>query len=89
MSRVTFFTKPDCSLCDGALYVVERVRSKIPFELETVDISAAGNEKWFELYHNDIPVVHLDGVEIFRHHVDERRLREALLPSISPHRRDR
>ncbi len=89
MSRVTFFTKPDCSLCQSALYVVERVRSKIPFDLNTVDISAAGNEKWFELYRNDIPVVHLDGIEIFRHRVDERRLREALLPSISPHRRDR
>ncbi len=29
------------------------------------------------------------GRDIFGHHVDERRLREALLPRISPHRRDR
>ena len=78
MNRVTFFTKSDCSLCRSALYVIERVRRSEPFELEQVDISAAGNEAWFAAYHHDIPVIHLNGKEIFRHRVDERRLREAL-----------
>ncbi len=78
MKRVTFFTKPDCSLCRAALYVVRRVRNGLPFELECIDISAAGNEKWFHAYRDDIPVVHLNNREVFRHHVDERRLRELL-----------
>ncbi len=78
MNRITFFTRPDCSLCHSALYVVERVRRHLPFELEIVDISARGNEKWLDAYREHIPVVHLDGEEIFRHRVDERELKELL-----------
>ncbi len=78
MKRVTFFTKPDCTLCDGAMFVIRRVRAHVDFELASVDITAAGNEKWFEAYRHDIPVVHLNGEEVFRHRVDERRLRELL-----------
>ncbi len=78
MNRITFFTKPDCSLCHGALYVVERVRRQLPFELEIVDISARGNERWLDAYREHIPVVHLDGEEVFRHRVDERELKGLL-----------
>jgi glutaredoxin len=78
MNRVTFFTKSDCSLCRSALYVIERVRTQTPFELTCVDISAPGNEKWFDAYKNDIPVVHLNGREVFRHQLHERRFRELL-----------
>lgn len=79
MNRLTFFTKPDCTLCRGALYVIERVRTDISFELESVNIAAAGEEKWFELYKHDIPVVHLNGKEIFRHRISEKILRERLI----------
>ncbi len=75
MRKITFFTKVDCTLCTGALYVVKRVKQGIDFELEIVDIAEPGNEIWFEQYRNDIPVVHLDGQEIFRHRVNERSLR--------------
>lgn len=78
MNRITFFTRPDCTLCRSALYVIERVRAKRPFLLEQIDISAEHHRKWFEVYRDDIPVVHLNGTEIFRHHVDEQRLRELL-----------
>ena len=76
MHRITFFTKPDCSLCRAALYVVERVRTGVNFDLEIVDILEPKNKQWFDAYRHDIPVVHLNGHEIFRHRVDERRLRE-------------
>jgi len=79
--NITFFTKEDCTLCSAALYVIRRVRGQIPFEFELIDITATGQEKWFELYKNDIPVVHLDGEEIFRHRVDERVLRDFLSES--------
>lgn len=83
MHVVTFFTKPDCSLCDAALYVVRRVSTKIPFELREMDISAPGNEEWYDAYRNDIPVLHLNGVEVFRHRVDEHRFRK-LLHEVDP-----
>lgn len=78
MNRITFFTRPECMLCDSALFVVEKVRRKIPFDLEIVDISATGQEKWLTLYKNDIPVVHFNEVEIFRHRVDEKKLRQTV-----------
>ncbi|MBI4716861.1 MAG: glutaredoxin family protein [Planctomycetes bacterium] len=72
---MTFFTKPDCGLCRAALYVVERVRRAVRFELRIVDISAAGEEAWRAAYHDHIPVVHLNGREVFRHRVEEAELR--------------
>jgi len=78
MHVVTFFTRPDCSLCDAALYVARRVGTQIPFDLRIVDISAPGNEKWLNAYRDDIPVLHLNGAEVFRHRVDEHRFRKLL-----------
>ncbi len=37
MNRVTFFTKPECHLCDAALFVVQKVRQAHAFELERVN----------------------------------------------------
>ncbi len=78
MNTVTFFTKPDCSLCSAALYVIKRVQTALPFDLELVDISAPGRERWHDAYKHDIPVVHLNGVEICRHRVNEREFRAHL-----------
>ena len=79
MNRVTFFTRPECSLCQGALYVIKRVQVRTPFDLDCVDISAPENQRWHDAYRNDIPVIHLNGVEVFRHRVDERRFRELVM----------
>ena len=78
MRVITFFTKPDCSLCDAAWYVLQRVQRDVPFDLQKVDISARGQERWFAAYAHHIPVVHLDGTEVFRHRVSERELRSLL-----------
>jgi len=74
MPLVTFFTKEDCSLCRAAWFVVERARRRVSFDVVCVDITRPGNERWYDAYRNDIPVIHLDGREIFRHRVDEARL---------------
>lgn len=65
-------------MCDAAYFVVAKVCAELDIPLERVDISAAGNERWLALYKEHIPVVHLDGMEIARHRVDERALRRAL-----------
>ena len=76
--RVTFFTKASCPLCDAAWFVVRKLCGRFDVEIERVDITEAGQERWFGLYCNDIPVVHVNGREVFRHRVSERRLREVL-----------
>lgn len=75
--KVCFYTKSGCSLCEKALIRIENVRSGMPFHLEIVDITRS--PKLMQEYGLHIPVVFLDGVEIFRYHVSEERLRELLL----------
>jgi glutaredoxin len=77
MSRkITIYSKPDCHLCDLAKDVIERCREKIDFSLQVVDISQ--DPELFQQYQNDIPVILLDGKEIARHFVRERKLLELL-----------
>jgi glutaredoxin len=76
--KVVLYSRPGCHLCDDALDVLERVRADVPFDLETVDIS--GRLALLAQYRHDIPVVTVDGVEAFRHRVDEGVLRTRLVP---------
>ncbi len=76
--RVTLFTRVDCHLCRAVQYVIARVAMETPLELEVIDIDAAGQDRWRELYTNDIPVVHINGREHARHRLDERAFRAAL-----------
>jgi len=76
--KLTFFTQPECSLCDAAWFVVEKVSRALGVPVEVVDISQPDAADWHARYREHIPVVHLDGEEIFRHRVDERRLRDLL-----------
>lgn len=78
MRRITFYTRDDCHLCDSARFVLDRVRRDIPFELEVIDVDSTGREAEREKYTHHVPVIHLDGVEISRHRLAERCLREWL-----------
>jgi hypothetical protein len=46
--------------------------------LEVIDITKSGNEEWFKRYWSDIPVVHLGGDEIARHHLSKEELAKML-----------
>lgn len=83
MIRLTFYTRPECHLCDAAKFVLRKVQCTHPFELVEVDISAPGNDAVLEAYGNDIPVICCDDVEWFRHRVVESALRRRL-ESASP-----
>jgi glutathione S-transferase len=72
--RVTLYGKPGCHLCDDARVVVERVQREHPFELREVDVSL--DPVLFREYGERIPVLELDGEELFEFHVDEAVLME-------------
>jgi glutaredoxin len=73
---VTLFSRPGCHLCDDARVVLERVRAEAPFRLDEVDIT--GDDALHRRYLERIPVVCLDGEELFEFHVDEQALRGRL-----------
>jgi glutaredoxin len=76
MATVTLYGRPGCHLCDDALLVLERVRADAPFELRTVNIE--DDDALFRAYLERIPVVSLDGEEVYDYRVDERDLRARL-----------
>jgi hypothetical protein len=55
--RITLFTRTPCGLCDEARTVLTEVQKRAPFEHVEVDIGAADNKAWRDLYAFDIPVV--------------------------------
>jgi glutaredoxin len=76
LPAVTLYGRPGCHLCEDALVVLERIRADAPFELATVDIEQ--DDRLFRAYLERIPVVALDGEELYDFHVDERDLRARL-----------
>jgi glutaredoxin len=76
MPLVTLYGKPGCHLCDDARAAAERVRAEHPFDLEEVDISL--DPVLHRRYGERIPVLALEGEELFDYVVDEAVLRERL-----------
>jgi glutaredoxin len=69
---VTLYSAPGCHLCDDARAALRRVRGRIPFELHERDITA--DAAVHRAYLERIPVVELDGEELFEYFVDEPEL---------------
>jgi hypothetical protein len=76
VARITLYGKPGCHLCDTARAVVERVRADYDFELEEIDVSL--DPLLHGRYGERIPVLELDGQELFEFFVQEASLRERL-----------
>ena len=76
MARVILYGKPGCHLCEEARAAVERVRAERPFELEEVDVTL--DPVLHRRYGERIPVLELDGEEVFQYFVDEAVLRKRL-----------
>ena len=76
MSVVTVYSKPDCHLCAEAMSVLRRLQEELGFGLEELDISA--DEALHRAYFERIPVVTVDGEELFQYFVDEAVVRERL-----------
>jgi glutaredoxin len=72
MRTVTLYSRPDCHLCDDARAALERVRAIHPFRLDEVNIET--DDALLKRYLERIPVVALDGVELFDYFVDEQAL---------------
>ncbi len=76
MTEVVLYGKAGCCLCDEAKEVVASVRAERPFELEEVDVST--DPALNRVYGERIPVVAVDGEELFEYHVDAPELRHRL-----------
>jgi glutaredoxin len=74
---VTLYSRPGCHLCDEAREALARVREQAAFALEEVDIES--DDALHVRYLERIPVVALDGEELFDYFVDEAALVRRIL----------
>ena len=77
MRTVTLYSRPGCHLCDDARAAVNRVRARAPFALDerNIEDDAALHARYLER----IPVIALDGEELFDFFVDEETLERLIL----------
>jgi glutaredoxin len=72
VSRLVLYGRPGCHLCDDARAALERIGAAF----EEVDIE--GDDALHRAYLERIPVVTLDGHELYDFFVDEQDLRRRL-----------
>jgi len=77
VSTVTLYGRPGCHLCDDAREALHRVQSKAPFDLREIDITQ--DDALHARYLERIPVIALNGEELFDYHVDEDALERRIL----------
>ena len=78
---VVKYSRPGCHLCEEARAVLDGLRERVPFVLTDVDIET--DPALHARYLERIPVVALDGEELFDYHVDVEELERRLRYSVS------
>lgn len=73
---IEILTKADCSLCDAAKQIVDRVLRDYPAQLTLKDIES--DPDLIERYREKIPVVRINGRDSFIYKVHEITLRKKL-----------
>ena len=76
IAAVTVYSRPDCHLCGEAIATLRRLQHELGFELTELDIDS--DETLQRAYFERVPVIALDGEELFDYFVDETALRERL-----------
>jgi glutaredoxin len=75
-SSVTLYTRAGCHLCEEAERVLRQERAATPFRLELVDVDR--DPELARRYGVRVPVVAVDGVELFEYEVPVDLLRARL-----------
>ena len=74
---VTLYGRTGCHLCDEARESLQRVQTRAPFTLVEVDITT--DDDLHRRYLERIPVIALDGEDLFDYEVDEESLARRIL----------
>ncbi len=74
--EITVYSRPDCHLCAEAMAALRALQAELGFGLSERDID--DDEALQRAYFERIPVIALDGEELFDYFIDEALLRERL-----------
>ena len=76
MNVLTVYSTPDCHLCAEAMAALRGLQAELGFDLQERDITT--DDALHRAYFERIPVITLDGEELFEYFVDEAVVRERL-----------
>jgi glutaredoxin len=76
LTLITVYSRPECHLCEDAMASLRSLQAELGFALEERDITS--DEALLRAYFERIPVIALDGEELFDFFVEEAALRERL-----------
>jgi glutaredoxin len=76
VTLLTVYTSPDCHLCVEAVSTLRGLQRELKFDLQELDITS--DEALHRAYFERIPVIALNGEELFDYFVDEAVVRERL-----------
>ena len=74
--RLTFYSKPNCPLCDEARDVLEDLNRE--FALVVTEVNILSNPAIYEKYKYLIPVLELENGQVIKARFSETELRQAL-----------
>lgn len=77
MRTVTLYGRPGCHLCDEAREALHDLQQRAKFAIEEIDIEQS--DDLHARYLERIPVIALDGEELFDYEVDEEALVRRIL----------
>jgi hypothetical protein len=75
-ARIILYSKPGCHLCELMKKEMAKADCAELYKLEEINIE--GNAELLARYRHDIPVLMIDGVEVFRHRLTADSFRDWL-----------
>lgn len=73
---VTIYSRPGCHLCDEAKASIHAAGCDDDFALVEIDIDT--DPRLLDLYCDDIPVIFINGIKVFKHRVDTKEFKRKL-----------
>jgi glutaredoxin len=77
MMTVTLYSRPGCHLCEEARATLERLQQSTAFQIDEIDIER--DDVLHARYLERIPVVAIEGEELFDYTIDEEALIRRIL----------
>lgn len=76
-AHVIVYSRPGCHLCDEAKAAIENSDCSDLYTLEEINIES--DDELLKKYQYDIPVIVIDGKEVFQHRVDPQEFKVRVL----------
>ena len=74
--RVNIYSRPGCHLCEEAKRAIQAAECSEEYTLEEINIES--DAELLRRYRYDIPVITINGEEVFRHRVTAHEFRKRL-----------